>query len=186
MNPSKYNKIIFSGPVGAGKTTAIKSISDVPVVHTEENASDDVKVLKQKTTVAMDYGAISLDENNQIHIYGTPGQKRFNFMWDILSKGCIGLVLLIDGQSMSAKDDLLYFLSKFENTINRTAVAIGVTKTDSPEAIKISELRKVLNQEQKRFPMFSIDARKKSDVSMLIESLLYSLNPSLKRANNDY
>ena len=182
MKRPKHNKIIFTGPVGAGKTTAIKSISDVPVVHTEENASDEVKEKKQKTTVAMDYGAISLDKDNQIHIYGTPGQKRFSFMWDILSKGCIGLVLLVDAQSKEAQSDLAFFLAEFNHTINKTAVTIGVTKTEEPNAIKLHELRAGMTAEQKRFPMFAVDTRKKADVTVLIESLLYTLNPCLKRA----
>lgn len=186
MSLHKHNKIIFTGPVGAGKTTAIQTISDVPVVHTEEDASDEVKNMKQKTTVAMDYGAIIIDENNKIHIYGTPGQRRFNFMWEILSQGCVGLILLIDGTSKEVKNDLVFFLSEFDKTITSTAVAIGVTKTDESGAIKLAELRTVMSAEQNRYPMFEVDARKKTDVSILIESLLYTLNPCLMRTSNDH
>ena len=89
-------KIIFSGPVNAGKTTAIKVLSDIDVVSTEARASDHVKVKKENTTVAMDYGRINLDSETAVHLYGTPGQARFNFMWEILAQGALGLVLLID------------------------------------------------------------------------------------------
>ena len=68
------HKILFAGPVGAGKTTAIASISDIPVVQTEAKATDDVAMRKANTTVAMDYGTLNLDGVAKIHLYGTPGQ----------------------------------------------------------------------------------------------------------------
>ena len=83
-------KIIIAGPVGAGKTEAIRVLSDKGVVSTEEAASDDVKKMKKTTTVAMDYGIMKLDSNEQVRLYGTPGQKRFDFMWDILSENALG------------------------------------------------------------------------------------------------
>jgi len=94
---ANYNrKIIFTGPVGAGKTTAIASVSDVPPVCTDSAASDHVKLSKSTTTVSMDYGMVYLDDKTKIHLYSTPGQERFSFMWDILTQGGIGLVLLLD------------------------------------------------------------------------------------------
>ena len=69
------HKIIFTGPVGAGKTTAIASISDVPPIRTDESASDMTKNRKNTTTVAMDYGVMNLDGIERIHLYGTPGQE---------------------------------------------------------------------------------------------------------------
>lgn len=81
------HKIIFTGPVGAGKTTAITSISDVPTLRTDEIASDMTKNRKSETTVAMDYGILNLGNGERVHLYGTPGQERFNFMWDILTEG---------------------------------------------------------------------------------------------------
>ena len=77
------NKIIFTGPVGVGKTTAIAALSDDPPIQTDASASDMTAVRKGYTTVAMDYGLIQLDENTKVHLYGTPGQERFDFMWDI-------------------------------------------------------------------------------------------------------
>ncbi|MBP7567928.1 MAG: GTP-binding protein, partial [Burkholderiaceae bacterium] len=64
-------KLVFAGPVGAGKTTAIQSLSDIEVVRTEANASDDVKTLKKTTTVAMDYGLMKLASGDQVRLYGT-------------------------------------------------------------------------------------------------------------------
>src|SRR5690606_3823761 len=77
-------KILFTGPVGAGKTTAITSLSDTPPVLTESLASDGTMRRKPTTTVALDYGVMRLSVKDQLHLYGTPGQERFDFMWDIL------------------------------------------------------------------------------------------------------
>ena len=88
------SKIIFTGPVGVGKTTAIAAISDEPPIQTDARASDMTLARKANTTVAMDYGVIRLDESTKVHLYGTPGQERFDFMWEILSQGSIGLILI--------------------------------------------------------------------------------------------
>jgi signal recognition particle receptor subunit beta len=93
---ARHNKIIFSGTVGAGKSTAINALSDIPTVSTEAVASDDTARLKRTTTVAMDYGVLNLPGGEKVMLYGTPGQERFSFMWDILSEGGIGLILLIN------------------------------------------------------------------------------------------
>ena len=88
-------KLVFAGPVGAGKTTAIKSLSDIEVVTTEASISDGGRAIKPTTTVAMDYGLMKLASGDQVRLYGTPGQKRFDFMWDILSENALGVVLLV-------------------------------------------------------------------------------------------
>ena len=105
------HKIIFTGLVGAGKTTAIASISDAPPVSTDELATDTTRHRKPNTTVALDYGIMNLDGNERIHLYGTPGQERFNFMWDILSEGGIGLVLLVNNARPDPFKDMHFFLN---------------------------------------------------------------------------
>ena len=77
---ARQYKIIFTGPVGAGKTTAIAAISDTQVLNTDTKATDMTSDRKDTTTVAMDFGTIRFDNNIQIHLYGTPGQERFDFI----------------------------------------------------------------------------------------------------------
>lgn len=126
-------KIIFTGPVGAGKTTAITAISDTPIVSTDERATDMTAQFKSHTTVAMDYGVMKLREGERVHLYGTPGQERFDFMWDILTEGGLGLVLLVDNSRIEPFRDLHFFLRAFGPFIDRTAVVIGVTHMDEKD-----------------------------------------------------
>ncbi len=78
------------------KTTAIETLSDSAPVSTNQSATDMTRVRKAETTVAMDYGTMTLDAQEKIHLYGTPGQERFDFMWDILTSNGLGLILLLD------------------------------------------------------------------------------------------
>jgi signal recognition particle receptor subunit beta len=176
---SQY-KIIFTGPVGAGKTTAIHSISDLPPIKTDAAASDMTKSKKSATTVAMDYGVMNLQGGEKLHLYGTPGQERFDFMWDILVTGGIGLVLLLDNTRADPFVDMKFFLDAFSKFIGDTAVAIGVTQMDVSAKPTIEDYQVQLGGMGLKLPVFAVDARVRNDVSILIQSLLYSLDPGLE------
>lgn len=173
------HKIIFTGPVGAGKTTAIASISDTPPVTTDEAASDNTLHRKPQTTVAMDYGVMNLSGGEKLHLYGTPGQERFNFMWDILTEGGIGLVLLINNNTKDPEGDLRFFLEAFGDFIDETRVVIGVTRMDEETRPDVADYHRILKNSNVNVPVFQIDARERRDVALLLESLLYSLDPGL-------
>ncbi|MDD1627972.1 MAG: ATP/GTP-binding protein [Methylococcaceae bacterium] len=176
---SQY-KIIFTGPVGAGKTTAIESISDIPPIKTDASASDMTKTKKASTTVAMDYGIMNLAGGEKIHLYGTPGQERFDFMWDILITGGIGLILLLDNTRADPFQDMKFFLDSFQKFIAETNVAIGVTQMDLSNKPTINDYHIQLQGMGIKPPVFSVDARVKNDVSLLVQSLLYSLDPGIE------
>lgn len=173
-------KIIFTGPVGAGKTTAISSISDTAPVKTDAAASDMTKNRKASTTVAMDYGVMNLDGGEKVHLYGTPGQERFDFMWDILTAGGLGLILLLDNTRADPFQDMRFFLNAFDNFINTTAVAIGVTQMDLKSTPCVADYHQQLKTMGLKPPVFAVDAREYNDVSLLVQSLLYSLDPGLQ------
>ena len=141
-------KIVFTGPVGAGKTTAIAALSDVPPVTTDEHATDMTQERKPTTTVAMDYGLMKLADDQRIHLYGTPGQERFDFMWEILVEGGIGLVLLLDGSRPAPHKDMLFFLDAFRDFIASTSVVIGVTRTDLAPDLSLDVLHDHLRQDR--------------------------------------
>ena len=170
-------KIIFSGPVGAGKTTAIAAISDIEPFVTERVATDETSERKELTTVAMDYGMIKLGSGDHIHLYGTPGQERFDFMWDILTDNGLGLVLLIDNKRPNPIEDLQFFLSTFEKFIKETSVVVGVTRMDLTETPKLNDYHQALKELQLQTPVYEIDGREPKDVVLLVQTLLYCLDP---------
>jgi signal recognition particle receptor subunit beta len=178
---ARHNKIVFSGTVGAGKTTAIAAISDIPPVSTDATASDETAELKKTTTVAMDYGILQLPSGEKVMLYGTPGQERFSFMWDILAEGGIGLILLINNATPAPLADLEGYLTAFKAFIATTAVTIGVTHMDnSPAPTLVAYRDKLAALGFDPIPaVFRVDARSRDDVAMLVKALLYTLNPGL-------
>ncbi len=173
------HKIIFAGPVGAGKTTAIKSLSDIPVLTTDEEATDMTKNRKPQTTVAMDYGLLKLDDGERVHLYGTPGQERFDFMWDILTEGGLGLVLMLDNTRTNPFQDMSFYVNAFREFIENTQLVIGVTRMDEQRTPGLE--RYVSHAQSLGFnvPVFEVDARVKRDVSLLVQALLYSIDPGV-------
>ncbi|MBK6851529.1 MAG: ATP/GTP-binding protein [Burkholderiales bacterium] len=173
------HKIIFTGPVGAGKTTAIASISDIEPLRTDEQASDMTQKRKSATTVAMDYGMIRLGPKEKVHLYGTPGQERFDFMWDILTKGGIGLVLLLDNTRPTPFEDMKFYIGAFREFIESTRLVVGVTQMDGKPSPTIDDYVRQMKELEIAAPVFEIDARRRDDVSTLIEALLLSIDPVL-------
>lgn len=173
------HKIIFTGPVGSGKTTAIVSISDIEPVRTDELASDMTNQRKPATTVAMDYGMIRLGPQEKVHLYGTPGQERFDFMWEILTKGGIGLVLLLDNTRPTPFQDMKFYINAFRQFIDQTRLVIGVTQMDVQATPTVEEYARSLQELDVLAPIFEVDARKRDDISMLIQALLLSHDPRI-------
>lgn len=174
-------KIIFTGPVGVGKTTAITAISDAPPMQTEATASDETSLLKENTTVAMDYGTLRLDDGGIVHLYGTPGQDRFDFMWDILSQSGIGLVLLLDNTRDDPLADMSHFLNAFKDFITDREVVIGVNRYNEKSRPGLYSYHTRLAEHGLHAPVFEIDSREKDDIKVLLLALLAMLDPSLKR-----
>jgi signal recognition particle receptor subunit beta len=124
------HKILFTGTMGAGKTTAIAAVSEIAPIRTEVRNSD-ASVAKATTTVGLDYGELTLDNGEKLRLYGTPGQIRFDFMWRILARGALGLVILVDNSRPDPLADLDVYLDGFAELIEKTACVIGVGRTET-------------------------------------------------------
>ncbi len=119
-------KLVVSGPVGAGKTTLIQTLSETAVVSTDEAASEDIG--KAGTTVALDFGTVHIDDT-LLFLFGTPGQERFDFMWDVLCEGALGLLVLV---SAARPADFRHSRHILEFITSRYALPyiVGVTHQD--------------------------------------------------------
>jgi signal recognition particle receptor subunit beta len=173
-------KLIITGPVGAGKSTAIETLSNIATVRTDRLATDITSKRKAQTTIAMDYGVMKINETENIHLYGTPGQERFNFMWDILIENSIGLILLLDHTRQAAIHDMHFFLGSFRNFIDEKKLVIGVTHTDGKNATSINEYHDQLKSSGINPPIFEVDARSHIDMTTLVKALLYSIDPGIR------
>lgn len=174
---SRMLKILFIGPMGAGKTTAITAISDEPPVSTEAGNSDSNQSVKATTTVAMDYGSIELSEDEVVHLYGIPGQPRFKFMWPILARGALGCIMLLDDTREDPIADLKLYLEEFDELIKSQAFAIGISKTDK-SGTALGKYQEYCMQNELYAPIFEVDVREKADVLMLLEIIL--INKEIK------
>jgi signal recognition particle receptor subunit beta len=177
-------KLIIAGPVGAGKTTAVVTLSDIEPVKTEAKVTDMVRERNPATTVAMDFGIMELEGRERLHIYGTPGQVRFDFMWDILARGAVGLILLIDNSRKDPFKDLDFFIDTYSGLIAQAKVAIGVSHTDCAGGPTVADYQRHIADRYRaqalRAPVFAVDPRCRRDLAMLVQALLYSIDPGVE------
>lgn len=166
-------KIVFAGTMGAGKTEAIRSLSDIPVLLTEAFNTDTQSHQKMETTVGIDYGEVTLEDGVKIGLYGTPGQSRFDFIWSVICKGAIGAIILIDHSIENPLHELESYLDTFQNYTDN--IAIGITHTDLESKHSTNIYKNWLVQQELFSPLFFIDARKKEDVLLLLEALITSV-----------
>ncbi len=165
-------KIIFTGPVGAGKTTAIRTLCG-DTLSTEAVATDMTSGIKTHTTVAMDYGTLRFGNNKTLHIYGTPWQERFNFMWDILSEGSLGIIFLFSLSRNNILKDIDLFMTSFsENLINKR-IAIGFTHYTEKDHPRFEEaVRHIHSLNLPNAKIMITDTRLPKDLASLIESII--------------
>src|SRR5512136_3283335 len=122
-------KMVVTGPFNAGKTAFIRSISEIDVVSTERKITLPVEKVKDTTTVAMDFGRISVDEELVLYLFGTPGQKRFDFMWEILSEGMLGFIVIVDSSRPETFREARSILDTFRGYAD-TPYVIAANKQD--------------------------------------------------------
>lgn len=166
MSPREY-KLLFAGPMGAGKTTAIGAISDAAPVTTEAHNSDRVQHAKAQTTVAFDYGEVALEGGDRLRLYGMPGQSRFDFMWKIASEGALGVVLLLDQTRPAPLEDLALYVGAFETHAANASMVIGVGRGS-----RVDEYSQWLATRGYSIPLFTVDVRRRQDVLLLLDALL--------------
>ncbi len=176
MKQNNEIKLVFTGSVGAGKTCAIASISEIDPVSTDVKSTE-TEVLKHKktTTVAMDYGYLTMEQGDRLYLYGTPGQRRFDFMCHILTKGALGLIILIDNSHDDPLSELDYYLNLNAAFLLENPAVIGITHFDIKDTPSIEDYYQALDERGDAWPVVRVDAREKDDVTILLHVLVATL-----------
>lgn len=174
----KEYKILFTGTMGAGKTTAIAAISEVAPIVTDVRNTDS-SVDKERTTVGLDYGLLTLDNGDRIRLFGTPGQQRFDFLWKILANKALGLIILTDNSRPDPLADLSMFLDGFADALATMPCAIGVGRTGSHPEPNLERYADLLEARGMVLPIVAVDVRRRDDVTLLIDTLLAQLEAGL-------
>lgn len=167
-------KMVITGPFSSGKTEFIRAISEIDVVTTERGISSEAeRAVKESTTVAMDFGRITVDDDLVLYLFGTPGQRRFDFMWEILAEGMLGFVVMVDSTKPETFREAKSILETFR-AYAPTPYVVAANKQDLPDAWNTDDLRIALRIEEgiKLLPCVASD---KESVKTVLLELLYSI-----------
>ena len=167
-------KMVVTGPFSAGKTEFISSVSEIDVVSTERKiTSTSESAVKGATTVAMDFGRITVDDDLVLYLFGTPGQRRVDFMWEILSEGMLGFIVLVDSTKPETFREAKRILETFESYAS-TPYVVAANKQDHEDAWDPEDMRIILkmNPSVKVLPCIALD---KETVKNVLLELLYSI-----------
>jgi len=170
-------KIVVTGPFAAGKTTLIRTISEITVLSTEKDITDDTRSQKAETTVAMDFGRITIDHDLVLYLFGTPGQDRFDFMWEILGEGMLGYVLLVDAHRPESLAEAVGILAAFQR-MAKVPFVVGLNRADGADPEAENRVREVLGLHPS-VPVVPCDATDRQSVKNVLLALLYAVVDSL-------
>lgn len=169
----KTLRLVVAGTPGAGKSTFVRTISDIEVIDTDRTATDKTALLKPKTTVAFDYGRFVFGSIVEVQIYGTPGQSRFNFMWDFLIQRAHSYILLV---AAHRPNDFHYArqILLFMNQRVQIPMLVGITHTDCPGACSTDEIMIKLGfmNDRNRPPVLQVNPTERSSV---VEAVMASM-----------
>jgi small GTP-binding protein len=180
MRQIKKIKVVIAGPFAAGKTQFINTVSEIKTVRTERRTQQSSeKSVKDYTTVAMDFGKIRIDDEHELYLFGTPGQFRFDFMWEILGEGALGIIILVDSTDPTtfheARKIINFFQSRFP-----VPIVVGANKQDLPNAWSPEDVRIALDiDEEEGIPVIPVSAIDKESVKNTLLTLFEIIRVNL-------
>src|SRR5512133_611536 len=166
-------KMVVTGPFSAGKTEFIRAVSEIDVVSTERKISSEAEKIKSTTTVAMDFGRITVDDDLVLYLFGTPGQRRFDFMWEILAEGMLGFVVMVDSAKPETFREAKSILETFR-AYAPTPYIVAANKQDLDDAWPADDLRIALRIED-HVKLLPCVAKDKESVKNVLLELLYAI-----------
>lgn len=175
-NQLEIMRLVITGTVGAGKSTFIRTVSEIEAVDTDRVATDETSLLKRKTTVAFDFGRLSFGPDMALHLYGTPGQSRFDFMWDILIRKAHAYILLVaahrPGEFRYARR-----IVTFMNQRVNIPMIIGLTHMDCEGAWQPENIVSTLwyREHTNPPPIVVVDANDQASVAQALITLMQHL-----------
>lgn len=174
MDKREY-KLIFTGSMGAGKTTAIAAVSEIAPIRTEVQNTDRAHYAKATTTTGLDYGEVTLPTGHVLRLFGTPGQQRFQFMWEILGKGALGVVILVDNSRPDPLGDVRDYVNAFSGVIDGSRAVVGVGRCDTHPVPTLDDYDGALRDIGVSVPVISTDVRQREQVITLLDILFYQI-----------
>src|SRR5262245_16268671 len=171
--PTQTVKMVVTGPFNSGKTQFVGAISEIDVVSTERKISSEAEKVKEQTTVAMDFGRITVDDDLVLYLFGTPGQRRFDFMWEILAEGMLGFVVMVDSTKPETFREAKSILETFR-AYAPTPYVVAANKQDIPEAWPAEDLRIALRIDE-NVKLLPCVAKDKESVKNVLLELLYAI-----------
>jgi small GTP-binding protein len=182
MRKDKNLKVLVAGHFGAGKTTFVKTISQIKTVETERKTTlREERMKKDSTTVAMDFGEYQIKNGPKIHIFGIPGQERFSFMWPILARNTIGFLYLLDSTDDSRWYEVFKQIALFRKISPNAPFLFVANKQDLPNAMSLEEIKAKLKLPDK-IEIVPCVATQKDSVEWVLNKLLEKVDvPLIKK-----
>ena len=166
-------KVVVTGPFNAGKTTFIKAISEITVLSTERQVTQASGEGTGDTTVAMDFGRITVSDDVVLYLFGTPGQERFSFMWETLSDGMLGFVLLVDARDNESHDDARSMISFFTG-MSDVPFVVAANRVTPGDSEALQAVRAAIGLDV-AVPLLPLDARDRESVKFVLLALLHRI-----------
>ncbi len=141
----KSIKVVIVGPFNAGKTTLVRTLSEISMTHEVEVTSPEERAKKRTTTVGMDFGIVNIGEGYVVRLFGSPGQQRFWFMWKVFLPGAHGVIFMADSADRDSVPETAREFSMALSTFRRLPMVVAANKQDIRGAMSPDELRFVLD-----------------------------------------